>query len=134
MPIRMVLLFVLYSLIAVVALWRTFTFNGYDLLSIGVFPVMVGLWTKAQWAYVVWFFFLGLQTLGFIALSMVALIAYQITPEDVQLNFQGVDIAMIPLAICLMVLIIFQWWVALSAKTKQHLQKSNPSTTANTKQ
>ncbi|WP_394130243.1 hypothetical protein [Shewanella maritima] len=122
MPVRMSFIFVLYTVLAIITLWRTATFSAYDLLSIAVFPVIIGLWIKAQWARVVWFMFIIIQSIGLIAMSVVALIAYQITPEDVKLTFMGINIPVIPFGFTLLALIIFQWWVALSAVAKKYLQ------------
>ncbi|NKF49392.1 hypothetical protein G3R49_02195 [Shewanella sp. WXL01] len=121
MPFRLRVLFIIYVLVAIGCLWRAVTFNAFDLLTIGVFPVLVGLWYQSKWAHVVLYVYISLQSLGVIAMSVVALIALQITPEDVKLEFQGSNIPLIPLAIGLYSLVIFQWWVALSKVSKQYL-------------
>jgi hypothetical protein len=52
---------------------------------------------------------------------LTAVIAYQITPEDVKLVFQGYDIPLIPLWLLLLSVVVFQWWVGLSNATSDYL-------------
>ncbi|MBR9727578.1 hypothetical protein ACFOD0_04575 [Shewanella intestini] len=121
MPIRVYLLFTLYILLAVVSLWKAISFTSFDLLTIGVFPVIVGLVYKTRWARVVLFVYIILQSLGFIAMSVVAIIAYQITPEDVNIVVNDINIPILPLALSLLSIIIFQWWVVCTKPIKQYL-------------
>jgi hypothetical protein len=96
----------------------------------GVLPVLVGLLIQARWAKVVLFFHLGLQTLVFVALSTTAIIAYQITPEDVKLEFAGHNIPIALAVGCAIGLLAIQWWAALHLKTRAYLNTQGISTTA----
>ena len=123
MPIRVTLLIVLYAFFTLIAIWRATTFYTFDILTLGVIPVLIGLILRASWAKVLLLSYISLQTLEFLAMSTTALIAYQITPEDVKLVFQGYNIPLIPLTILLCSLIAFQWWVGLSKITGHYLAK-----------
>ena len=120
-PLRFSLLVSLYAIFCGIALWRAVTFQAFDLLTIGVFPVLAGLLLKTPWAKVVLITYVALQTLGFLAMSSTAVIAYLITPEDVKIEFMGYNIPIVPLAFSVLGLIVFQWWVALSQPTAHHL-------------
>ena len=121
MPLRVKMLVALYALLTLIALWRMTTFYAFDLLTLGVLPLLFGILTRAQWTRVVLFFYVGLQTLGLAAMSTTAIIAYQITPNDVNLTFQGYNIPLFPLWLLLTTLIGFQWWVGLSTVTRTYL-------------
>jgi hypothetical protein len=121
MPIRVILLISLYVLLTIIALWRATTFEAYDLLTLGVIPVFIGLIKRAAWTRVLLLSYVGLQTLGLAAMTTTAVIAYQITPEDVKLVFQGYDIPLIPLWLLLLSVVVFQWWVGLSNATSDYL-------------
>ncbi|MCT8987808.1 hypothetical protein [Shewanella phaeophyticola] len=58
-------------------------------------------------------------------MSTTAIIAYKITPDDVNLMFQGYNIPLIPLWLVLVSLIGFQWWVGLSKVMTQYLSSKN---------
>ncbi|MCL1114896.1 MULTISPECIES: hypothetical protein [Shewanella] len=121
MPVRVKILVALYALLALFALWRMTTFYAFDLLTLGVLPLLLGILTQAQWTKVVLLCYVALQTLGLTAMTTTAIIAYQITPNDVKLAFQGYDIPLIPLWLLLVSLVGFQWWVGLSKVTTTYL-------------
>ncbi|WP_244212494.1 hypothetical protein [Shewanella livingstonensis] len=121
MPIRVVLLISLYVLLTIIALWRAVSFEAYDLLTLGGIPIFIGFIKRAAWAKVLLLSYVGLQTLGLAAITTTAVIAYQITPEDVKLVFQGYDIPLIPLWFFLLSVMVFQWWVGLSNATCNYL-------------
>jgi hypothetical protein len=111
----------LYVVVALIALWRTIEIQRLDLFTIGVIPVLIGLVLRTTWAGLVLKIYLGVQTLAFAALAATAIIAYQITPEEVKVIFYGKDIPIPAIAAVALLLLIFQWWVAFSAATKQYL-------------
>lgn len=125
MPLRVKALVCLYMLLTLIALWRMTTFYAFDLLTLGVLPLLFGILTRAAWTKVVLFVYLGLQTIGLAAMSTTAIIAYQITPDDVNLVFQGYNIPLIPLWLVLVSLIGFQWWVGLSKVMTQYLSSKS---------
>jgi hypothetical protein len=123
MPIRVMLLISLYVVLTIIAIWRATTYQAYDLLTLGVIPVFIGLIRRASWTKVLLISYVGLQTLGLTAITTTAIIAYQITPDDVKLVFQGYDIPLIPLWLLLLSVVVFQWWVGLSNVTRDYLVK-----------
>jgi len=123
MPIRVMLLISLYVVLTIIAIWRATTYQAHDLLTLGVIPVFIGLIRRAAWTKVLLISYVGLQTLGLTAITTTAIIAYQITPDDVKLVFQGYDIPLIPLWLLLLSVVVFQWWVGLSNVTRDYLVK-----------
>ncbi|MCL1141170.1 hypothetical protein [Shewanella gaetbuli] len=121
-PAAITFLIVLYSIFTAIALYRVVQFSAFDILSLAVIPVLIGLVIKAKWTKVALFFHLGLQTLVFLALSSTALIAYQITPEDVKLEFGGYNIPVLPVAGLSLLLLCTQWWAALTYHSRQYLK------------
>jgi len=129
-PFSILLLIVLYSLFTLIAVWRATQYASFDILTMGVLPVLVGLLMQARWAKVVLFFHLGLQTLVFVALTTTAVIADQITPEDVKLEFAGYNISITLAVVVAITLLAIQWWAALHHKTRAYLNTQGISTTA----
>lgn len=121
-PMLAVLMFI-YFLLAFAALWRTATTQSYDLFTLGVFPVLYGLIMRRYWAAVVLKIYLVIQTVALLALATAAVIAYQITPEDVKVIFQGRDIPISAIVISALVAMSFQYWIAFSQKTKDYLKQ-----------
>lgn len=124
-PLLAFLMFI-YGLVAIAALWRTFTTLNFDLLTLGVFPVLYGLITRQFWAAVVLKIYLAIQTVALLALATAAVIAYQITPEDVKVIYQGQNIPISGIVVTAIIVMSFQYWIAFSQKTKQYLT-STPS-------
>ncbi|EGM68618.1 hypothetical protein [Shewanella sp. HN-41] len=121
MPKRLILLVVLYCLISIAALWRAIATQSFDLFTLGVLPVLAGIIMRAPWSSLVLKIYLGMQTLGFSALGITAIIAYRITPEDVNVVFAGHNIPMLPLIIGIMSLLLVQYWIAFSKVTYHYL-------------
>ncbi|MEO3682958.1 MULTISPECIES: hypothetical protein [Shewanella] len=121
MPVRVMILISLYVVLTLVAIWRAITFEAFDLLTLGVIPVFIGLLIRAPWTKVLLLSYVALQSLGLVAMTTTALIAYQITPEDVKLVFRGYNIPLIPLWLLLLSVVVFQWWVGLSNATRDYL-------------
>lgn len=121
MPKRLILLVVLYCLISIAALWRAIATQSFDLFTLGVLPVLAGIIMRAPWSSLVLKIYLGMQTLGFSALGITAIIAYRITPEDVNVVFAGHNIPMLPLTIGIMSLLLVQYWIAFSKVTYHYL-------------
>ena len=120
-PLLAILMF-LYTLLAVAALWRTFTTQAFDLLTLGVFPVLYGLFMRRFWAGVVLKIYLTIQTVALLALATAAVIAYQITPEDVKVIFNGHNIPISAIVVAALIAMTFQFWVAFSPKTRSYLK------------
>lgn len=120
-PLPLMLLFILYGLVAIFAIVRSINIHAVDLFTLGVIPVMAGLIIRSPWAGIVFKLYLVLQTLGFAAFGMTALIAYQLTPEDVKVIFNGHNIPMPYLIPTVCIALIFQYWIAFSRTTKNYL-------------
>ncbi len=125
-PLLAILMFI-YGLVAIAALWRTFTTLNFDLLTLGVFPVLYGLITRQFWAAVVLKIYLAIQTVALLALATAAVIAYQITPEDVKVIYQGQNIPISTIVVTAIIIMGFQYWIAFSQKTKRYLTSKAPS-------
>ncbi|MDO6620272.1 hypothetical protein [Shewanella sp. 6_MG-2023] len=121
-PLRLTLLIALYVLLSIVALWRSYSIQSIDLFSIGVIPVLVGLLMRTHWASIALKVYLAIQTLAILALSTTAIIAYQITPEDVKVVFNGFNIPIPAIAAVLFSLLVFQYWVAFCKETTIYLK------------
>lgn len=125
-PLPLSLLMALYVVLAIGAIWRTVSLGGIDIFTFGVVPVLIGLLIRAPWAAIVLKIYIALQTLGFGALAVTAIIAYQITPEDVKVVIQGTSIPMPLVAISIVVLLGLQYWVAFKKSTQCYLLKTAP--------
>ncbi|QYJ79255.1 hypothetical protein [Shewanella acanthi] len=124
MPKRLLLLILLYTLFAIVALWRAVATASFDLFTLGVLPVLAGIMMRAPWASVVLKVYLALQTLGFTALGITAIIAYRVTPEDVKVILAGHNIPMLPLVASIILLLLIQYWIAFSKVSHRYLRQS----------
>lgn len=120
-PLLAILMFI-YTLLAVAALWRTVSTQAFDLLTLGVFPVLYGLFMRRFWAGVVLKIYLAIQTVALLALATAAIIAYQITPEDVKVIVNGQNIPIGAIVVAALIAMTFQFWVAFSSKTRHYLK------------
>ncbi|SQH74946.1 conserved membrane protein of unknown function [Shewanella benthica] len=121
-PLGLSILMLLYFALALVALFRAVNTQAVDLFSLGVIPVLIGLVLRTNWASIVFKVYLGIQTLGLSALGGTAIIAYQISPQDVKVILDGHDIPVPLIAIVAMLLLSFQIYLALAKSTKDYLQ------------
>ena len=118
------IIMILYAIIAVIATWRAINIQVIDLFSFGVLPVLIGLIYRASWAGIAFKVYLAIQTLGLTALAGTAIIAYQISPQDVKVVFNGYDIPVSLIAITASFTLAFQFWVAFSKSTKRYLSSN----------
>ncbi|MGI2204206.1 hypothetical protein ACROAH_09935 [Shewanella oncorhynchi] len=123
MPKRLILLITLYCLFSIAALWRTVMTQSLDVFTLGVLPVLVGILIRAPWSSLVLKIYIGMQTLGFSALGITAIIAYRITPEDVKVVVSGHNIPMLPLTVSIIVILLVQYWIAFSKVTSHYLTR-----------
>ncbi|MBL4816007.1 MAG: hypothetical protein JKY74_11045 [Shewanella sp.] len=121
-PLGLSILMFLYFALALVALFRAVNTQAVDLFSLGVIPVLIGLVLRTNWASIVFKVYLGIQTLGLSALGGTAIIAYQISPQDVKVILDGHDIPVPLIAIIASLLLSFQIYLALAKSTKAYLQ------------
>ena len=121
-PLGLSILMFLYFALALVALFRAVNTQAVDLFSLGVIPVLIGLVLRTNWARIVFKVYLGIQTLGLSALGGTAIIAYQISPQDVKVILDGHDIPVPLIAIIASLLLSFQIYIALAKSTKTYLQ------------
>ncbi|AQS40377.1 hypothetical protein Sps_05308 [Shewanella psychrophila] len=126
-PLGLSILMFLYFALAVVALFRAVNTQAVDLFSLGVIPVLAGLLLRTNWASIVFKIYLGIQTLGLSALGGTAIIAYQISPQDVKVIIDGHDIPVPLIAIVAILLLSFQIYLALAKSTKSYLQTQDSS-------
>lgn len=122
-PLALSILMGLYTLLAAIALYRAISIQAIDLFSLGVLPVLVGFALRAQWAGIIFKIYLAIQTLGLSALAGTAIIAYQISPEDVKVVIDGRDISIPLIAVTGVLLLSFQIYVAFAKSTKLYLQE-----------
>ncbi|ABO22303.1 hypothetical protein SHLO109777_12915 [Shewanella loihica] len=118
------LLIALYIVIAILAGWRALDSQTLDLFTLGVIPVLIGLIARTSWASLVLKIYIGIQTLGFTALGATAVIAYQITPEDVKVVVRGQELPIWAIALVVTALLSFQWYMAFSKGLKQYLPQA----------
>ncbi|WP_144212626.1 hypothetical protein [Shewanella donghaensis] len=124
-PLRLTLLIIFYVLLLILALWRSYSIQSIDLFTIGVIPVLFGLVKRTQWASIALKVYLAIQTLAALALSTTAVIAYQLTPEDVKVEYNGMTIPIPAIAICILMVLSFQYWVAFCKKTADYLKQNS---------
>ncbi len=120
-PFPLFLLIIAYVCVTIFAIIRSINIHAIDLFTLGVIPVIFGLVLRTSWAGIVFKLYLVIQTLGFVAFGITALVAYQITPEDVKVVLNDRLIPMqylVPTIICAL---IFQYWVAFSSQTQNYL-------------
>ncbi|WP_299491341.1 hypothetical protein [uncultured Shewanella sp.] len=120
-PLPLLLLLTLYLIVAIFAIIRSINIQAVDLFTLGVIPVIVGLVLRTPWASIIFKLYLAIQTLGFIAFGITALVAYQVTPEDVKVIFNDRLIPMQYLIPAIFCALTFQYWVAFSRQTKKYL-------------
>lgn len=115
------IIMLLYAIFAIIAIWRALSIQAIDLFSLGVIPVLVGLAMRTSWAGIAFKVYLFIQTLGLAALAGAAIIAYQVTPDDVKVVFNNQEIPVPLIAVSGVLLLAFQFWVAFSRTTKAYL-------------
>lgn len=121
-PLLLSILICLYTLLAGAAIWRALATLSIDVFSLGVVPVLLGLIFRASWASLVLKIYIGLETLGLSALGIVAIIAYKVTPQDIEnLSFMGHSLSIPLLAVVGIGLIALQIWIALHPSTCAYL-------------
>ncbi len=119
-PALLRVLMVLYIVVALIAVWRFIEVLEIDLFTLGAGPVVYGIWHQKPWTLIVMRVYLAVQTLAFSALGVTAVIAYQLTPEDVIVTFKGMTIPMLPLVLSIILLLVFQFFVAFKPQTKNY--------------
>ena len=119
------LIMILYAVLAAIATWRAINIQVFDLFSFGVVPVLFGLMLRTSWASIAFKVYLAIQTLGLTALAGTAIIAYQISPQDVKVVFNNVEIPVPLIAITASLALAFQFWVAFSPSTKRYLSATS---------
>lgn len=129
-PLSIIVLMVIYTVMTLFALWRATQLAAFDIVTLGGFPVLAGLLLQAKWAKVVLWIHLGLQSLIFAAIGTTAFIAYQITPEDVKVEFAGQIIPIWLVVSSAISLLAVQWWAGLSLKSQQFFNRSTTRTQA----
>ncbi|WP_394147683.1 hypothetical protein [Shewanella atlantica] len=120
-PALFIIMF-LYSILAIVAIYRAVSTQSVDLFSLGVIPVLVGLAMRTSWAGIAFKVYLFIQTLGLAALAGTAIIAYQVTPDDVKVVINNQEIPVPLIALLGVTLLGFQFGVAFSKKTNAYLR------------
>jgi len=115
------IIMLLYAILAIVALWRAVSIQAIDLFSLGVIPVLLGLAMRTSWAGIAFKVYLFIQALGLAALAGTAIIAYQITPDEVKVVLNNQEIPVPLIAVSGLLLLAFQFWVAFSKTTKAYL-------------
>jgi len=125
-PLPLRLLILLYLLLTVGALARTIGTGAVDLFTLGVIPVLLGLVLRTAWAEVVLKVYIALQTLGFAALGVTAILALKISPEDVKVELLGHNLPIGAVTLAIVALLVYQYWVAFSASTRDYLRR-NPA-------
>lgn len=115
------LIMILYAVLATIATWRAINIQVIDLFSFGVIPVLFGLLLRTSWAGIVFKVYLAIQTLGLTAFAGTTIIAYQISPQDVKVVFNNVEIPVPLIAAIASLTLVFQFWVAFSTSTKTYL-------------
>ncbi|MGB0892873.1 MAG: hypothetical protein ACPGUD_00570 [Parashewanella sp.] len=123
-PITLRFLSVLYILVIAAAIWRFIETKELEMFTIGVLPVLYGLWTRQSWTLIVLRIYLAIQILGVSALGMTGVIAWFISPQDVTVVFKGITIPMLPLVLVIIGLVVFQVWIAFSASSKQYFVRT----------
>lgn len=122
-PFPLLVLLVLYVVFTALAIGRLITTGAPDMFSLGVIPVLIGLVLRANWGLLALRIYVAIQTLGFAALGVTAIIATQISPEDAKLFIEGKEIPLPLVAAAIAALLAFQWWVAFHSKTKAYLSQ-----------
>lgn len=123
--LSLILLIVLYVIFSIAAVWRAIDIGTIDVFTLGVVPVLIGMLIRAPWSNAVLKVYVALQALGFSALGVTAILAYQITPEDVRVVIAGEELPMLPLILSIIALLVFQFSVAFSSKTKRYLNQAD---------
>ncbi len=116
MPTSLRLLSCFYILLLIIAVWRFVDTNSLEVFTLGVLPVLYGIWKVKPWTLIALRAYLVCQTLAFSALAVTAIIAYVLTPQDVKVVFKGQNIPMFPLILGICGLLAFQWWAAFNNK------------------
>ncbi|WP_076498577.1 hypothetical protein [Shewanella morhuae] len=123
MPKRLMLLIALYCCCCIAALLRAVMAQSFDIFTLSVFPVLIGMLMRTPWSSLMLKIFIGMQTLGFSALAITAIIAYRITPEDVKVVISGHNIPILPLTASMIFILLIQYWAAFSKVTSQYLTR-----------
>ncbi|SIQ93351.1 hypothetical protein SAMN05421840_10639 [Shewanella morhuae] len=97
--------------------------QSFDIFTLSVFPVLIGMLMRTPWSSLMLKIFIGMQTLGFSALAITAIIAYRITPEDVKVVISGHNIPILPLTASMIFILLIQYWAAFSKVTSQYLTR-----------
>ncbi|MCL2918537.1 hypothetical protein [Shewanella litorisediminis] len=120
-PLPLCLLLCLYIVLALLSITRAIITGNLDMFTLGVLPVLVGLVLKTSWAIWAVRIYTAIQTLGCAALGVTAILATHISPEDTRLFFAGTEIPLSLVAVTLVALLSFQWWVAFLPSTRDYL-------------
>ncbi|WP_220732144.1 hypothetical protein [Shewanella morhuae] len=123
MPKRLMLLIALYCCCCIAALLRAVMAQSFDIFTLSVFPVLIVMLMRTPWSSLMLKIFIGMQTLGFSALAITAIIAYRITPEDVKVVISGHNIPILPLTASMIFILLIQYWAAFSKVTSQYLTR-----------
>ncbi|RLV58152.1 hypothetical protein D5018_18830 [Parashewanella curva] len=113
----------MYCLVAIIGVWRIFDAGVIELFTFGVLPILYGVFTHKSWTLILLKIYLAIQLIGICGFSIVGFIAYQINPDDVVITFKGINIPLIPLSISVVILLVFQFWVAFSKENRRYFSR-----------
>ncbi|QDF65946.1 hypothetical protein FJQ87_03990 [Shewanella sp. SNU WT4] len=107
-----------YLLAATLGMTYAITSANLNLFSLGMIPVLVGIYLRADWGLLLLRLYIAIQALAIMALATTAVIAWQINPKEVVVQWNGI---VIPIGLVIASAIIsqvLQWQVAFSASTR----------------
>lgn len=123
-PMPLLLLLVLYVLLTALAIGRLIVTGAPDMFTLGVIPVLIGILLRSFWALWALRIYIAVQTLGFAALGVTAILATRISPEDARLFIGKTELPIPVVALCAALLLGFQWWVAFHRSTRSYLEQA----------
>ncbi|MBV7317540.1 hypothetical protein [Shewanella sp. NIFS-20-20] len=111
-----------YFIAAILGISYAIISGNINLFSLGMIPVLAGIYLRADWGLLVLRVYIAIQGLAIIAFATTAVIAWQITPEDVIVQWHGTIIPLWLVASVAILTQILQWFVAFNSSTKVYFQ------------
>lgn len=122
-PLSLNILIIFYILATTLAIWRAISVQTLDMFSIASILVLIGLLKPMSWSYLVLKVYVILQTLVVVAYGIVAIIAWQVTPDKLTDSLNALPISASLGVTLLISWLILQYVITFKSSTKSYLSQ-----------
>lgn len=122
-PLSLNILILFYLIATTLAIWRAISLQTLDMFSIASILVLIGILKPMSWSYLVLKIYVILQTLAVVAYGVVAMIAWQVTPDKLADSLNALPIPASLGVTLLISWLTLQYVIIFKSSTKSYLSQ-----------